>query len=58
MQFFYREETKTLLCVSSDTVDQSLMINWWNFIFDSDWQGVIEWQVEFELNLQKVHILF
>ena len=34
------------------------LINWWNFIFDSDWQGVIEWQVEFEFYLPKVHILF
>lgn len=29
------------------------LINWWNFIFDSDWHGLIEWQVEFEFYLQK-----
>ena len=57
MQFFDREE-KPIILLSSHPVGESLMINWWNFIFDSDWQGVIEWQVEFELNLQKVHILF
>ena len=23
-----------------------LLINWWNFISDSDWRGMIEWQVK------------